>query len=92
MGKSSRHIPQRTCITCRQVTDKRRLVRLVRSGDGAVTVDETGRMPGRGAYLCADCLNGDAGIKNLERALRTRLTAGDKEQIIISARDMLSRI
>jgi uncharacterized protein len=91
LEKNSRHIPQRTCITCRKVMDKRNLVRLVRSGDGAVKVDETGRMPGRGAYLCGDCLTGGTGVKNLEHALRARLTAEDKEQIIISARDTLSR-
>jgi uncharacterized protein len=91
LGKNNRHIPQRTCITCRKVMDKRNLVRLVRSGDGTVKIDGAGMMPGRGAYLCSDCLNGSAGIKNLEHALRAHLTTEDKEQIIISARDMLSQ-
>ena len=44
--------PQRTCIGCREVSDKRQLVRLVRTPEGRVDIDETAKRPGRGAYLC----------------------------------------
>jgi predicted RNA-binding protein YlxR (DUF448 family) len=46
-----KHIPQRTCVGCREVEDKRRLTRLVRTPEGTVEIDETGKRPGRGAYL-----------------------------------------
>ena len=44
--------PRRTCVVCREVREKSRLVRLVRRPDGIVVVDGTGRSPGRGAYVC----------------------------------------
>ena len=44
--------PRRTCVACRQVRDRRELVRLVRREEGIVVVDARGRAPGRGAYVC----------------------------------------
>jgi uncharacterized protein len=52
-GAHARHIPQRTCIACRQEAGKRTLVRLVRTPDQRVVVDTTGRAAGRGAYVHA---------------------------------------
>ncbi len=48
-----RHIPQRTCIACKQERPKRELIRVVRTPDGHVVLDPTGKQSGRGAYLCA---------------------------------------
>jgi predicted RNA-binding protein YlxR (DUF448 family) len=53
-GPRPKHIPQRTCIGCRQEAGKRALIRIVRSGDGQVLVDSSGKANGRGAYLHAD--------------------------------------
>jgi predicted RNA-binding protein YlxR (DUF448 family) len=50
-GQRPRHIPQRTCIACRAEQGKRTLVRIVRTPEGRVAVDSTGRANGRGAYL-----------------------------------------
>lgn len=50
-GSRPRHVPQRTCIACRQEEGKRALIRIVRTADQRVIVDETGRANGRGAYL-----------------------------------------
>jgi uncharacterized protein len=47
----AKHIPQRTCIGCREVQGKRQLVRVVRQTDGRVQLDSTGKAPGRGAYV-----------------------------------------
>ena len=44
-------MPQRTCIACRQAAEKRTLVRIVRSADRRVMIDESGKANGRGAYL-----------------------------------------
>lgn len=48
-----RHTPMRTCIICRQVRPKRELIRVVRTPDGHIQLDPTGKKSGRGAYLCA---------------------------------------
>jgi predicted RNA-binding protein YlxR (DUF448 family) len=48
-----RHVPQRTCIVCRQVRPKRELIRVVRTPTGRIELDPTGKKSGRGAYLCA---------------------------------------
>ena len=89
VAKSSRHLPQRTCIACRKAGEKRGLIRLVRAADGRILVDAGGKLAGRGAYLCRDCLAAGVGGKNLEYALRTRLTEAVKEEIIRAARESL---
>ncbi|HLS88076.1 MAG TPA: YlxR family protein [Sphingobacteriaceae bacterium] len=53
MGRQ-RHVPQRTCIGCNTVRPKRELVRLVRTPAGPVVLDKTGKLSGRGAYVCPD--------------------------------------
>lgn len=52
-GPKVRRVPERTCIVCRQVRPKRELIRVVRTPDGHVELDATGKKSGRGAYLCA---------------------------------------
>ena len=79
MGKRPRrkHVPQRTCVVCRTVRPKRELVRVVRTPEGEVVVDETGKRSGRGAYLCRERGCWETALKRrlLERALKTALTA-----------------
>ncbi len=48
-----RHVPQRTCIVCKQVRPKRELIRVVRTPEGRIELDPGGKKSGRGAYLCA---------------------------------------
>lgn len=50
-GARVRHVPQRTCIACRQEAGKRALIRIVRTPEGRVAIDPEGRANGRGAYL-----------------------------------------
>ncbi len=47
-----KHVPLRSCIACRQKGAKRGLIRIVRTPEGAIEIDPTGKAPGRGAYLC----------------------------------------
>jgi uncharacterized protein len=47
-------VPTRSCVACRTSRPKRELIRIVRRPDGSVELDDTGRVAGRGAYLCAD--------------------------------------
>jgi len=86
MAKSKvrlRRVPERTCVACRARGQKRGLIRLVRTPDGRVEVDSTGRRPGRGAYLCANRACWEAAFKRkaLNRALRTVLTAEEVAQL-----------
>jgi uncharacterized protein len=48
------HVPTRSCAVCRTTRPKREMTRLVRTVDGSVVRDETGRQPGRGTYICHD--------------------------------------
>lgn len=52
-----KHVPQRMCIACRKVRPKRDLIRIIRTPDQTLLIDETGKAQGRGAYLCKqlDC-------------------------------------
>lgn len=71
--------PQRTCIACRTTGDKRGLIRLVRTPEGQVVVDETGKRAGRGAYLCANpaCWRLALDEKRIGRALRVTVAPED---------------
>ena len=86
-----KHMPQRTCVACRKVKDKRELIRLVRLTDGSVEVDASGKKAGRGAYLCgvAECWQAGLQGGRLERVLRTALTADNREQLIRYGKDLL---
>lgn len=78
-----RHVPQRTCVGCRCSTTKRGLIRIVRTPEGSVEVDATGKRSGRGAYLCSrvECWQEALKKDRLSSALRTRLSQGDKEKL-----------
>ena len=67
--------PMRTCVSCRTERQKRDFLRVVRAPDGSVSIDETGRANGRGAYLCADgsCWANALKKKSIERALSAPL-------------------
>ncbi len=71
--------PQRSCIVCRQKSDKRQLTRIVKTPDGVI-IDQTGKQSGRGAYLCAQQPCWDAIEKNgriLNQALKIEIKADD---------------
>ena len=65
-----RKIPMRRCNGCNEMKPKKELVRVVRSPQGEVSLDLTGRKPGRGAYVChsAECLKKARKNKGLERS------------------------
>ena len=68
-------IPMRQCVGCREMKPKKELIRVVRSPEGAVSLDFKGKLPGRGAYVCPDpaCLARARKSKALERALETAI-------------------
>lgn len=63
-------IPQRQCVGCRTMKNKKELIRVVKSPEGEISLDFTGKKSGRGAYLCpsAECLARARKSKALERA------------------------
>jgi predicted RNA-binding protein YlxR (DUF448 family) len=83
MSGHEKKVPIRTCVSCRESSDKKQLIRIVRRTDGEVSIDPTGKMPGRGAYLCGAkrCL--DTAIKKnvLGRALRCEIPERLNEEL-----------
>lgn len=77
-----KHVPQRSCVACRQKFDKRDLTRLVYTAEG-LQIDPTGKQNGRGAYLCSSdgCWKRAHKSNILERALRVSLTQADKQRL-----------
>lgn len=71
----TKKIPMRQCMGCREMKQKRELVRVVRSPEGEVSIDLTGRKSGRGAYICHDheCLKKAIKSKALSRALEVEI-------------------
>ena len=69
-------IPMRMCVGCREMKEKRELIRIVRTPEGEVALDATGKRSGRGAYVCrqAECLRRSIRQKQLERQLEITLT------------------
>lgn len=68
-------IPMRQCVGCREMKAKRELIRVVKSPEGAVSLDFKGKLPGRGAYVCPqkECLARARKSKALERAFELQL-------------------
>ncbi len=76
-------IPMRMCVGCREMKEKKTLIRIVRNPEGEISVDETGKKSGRGAYVCrnADCLRRAIRQKQLERQLQTALSEEVSERL-----------
>jgi predicted RNA-binding protein YlxR (DUF448 family) len=69
---TGKHIPQRTCVGCREVQGKRQMIRIVRRADEQVLIDPTGKAPGRGAYVHVNqtCWQAALNQNRLTHALR----------------------
>ena len=83
-----KHIPQRTCVGCREVLPKRSLIRIVRGPDG-VRVDPSGKAPGRGAYVhnLRSCWEKALG-GSLSRALRVELTETERTELLATLNEL----
>ena len=68
-------IPQRQCMGCRERKEKRQLIRVVRGTDGQVSLDFSGKAPGRGAYICPnpECLKKAMKSRSLDRSLEVTI-------------------
>ena len=68
-------IPMRKCTGCGEMKPKRELIRVVKSPEGEIALDKTGRLPGRGAYVCPDleCLKKARKTRRLERVFSSAI-------------------
>ncbi len=78
-----KHVPQRTCLGCRQVQSKRTMIRVVRTPEGQIVIDRTGKQNGRGAYLCPRQACWQAALKGdrLSQALQVEITDAIKTML-----------
>ena len=70
-----RKIPQRQCVGCREMKDKKALLRIVKTPEGEILLDATGKKSGRGAYVCRDpqCLKKARKSRALDRMLEVSI-------------------
>ena len=87
-----RKIPMRMCVGCREMKPKRELIRAVRSPEGGVSLDPTGKKAGRGAYVCysAECLRRALKQKQLDRALEAKVEEAVSQQLTETMRRLLA--
>ena len=81
-------------MACRQVKEKRKLVRVVRSPRGEIELDVTGKREGRGAYLCPamECLEKALKGKQLEHAFKCLIKPEDRERLAQIGKELLKEI
>ena len=82
-------IPQRSCVVCRTKKDKNELIRIVRNQTNEINIDESGKKPGKGAYICdsLECLEKGIKSKALKRALEVEIP----EEIYENLRERISK-
>lgn len=76
-------VPLRTCIVCHKALSKKEMIRVVRTPEGVVELDPTGRKNGRGAYICGRMEGFERAMKTkaFERALKVQLSADDRDRL-----------
>lgn len=69
---STKKVPQRQCIGCGEMKNKKEMIRILKTPEGEFTLDATGRKNGRGAYLCpsVECFRNAVKGKGLERSFK----------------------
>ncbi|MGE5329115.1 MAG: RNase P modulator RnpM [Deltaproteobacteria bacterium] len=72
----TKKIPNRMCIGCREMKPKKELLRIVKSQEGIISIDTTGKKPGRGAYICfnIECLDKAQKGKRIEKEFETAVS------------------
>jgi len=92
MPAKPRKIPMRMCVGCREMKPKKELLRAVRSPEGEVSLDTTGKKAGRGAYVCynAECLKKALKQRQLDRALEAHLDETANQQLTETMQRLLA--
>lgn len=75
MALQKKKVPLRKCTGCQEMKNKKEMLRVLRTPEGEIVLDETGRKNGRGAYICRclDCLEKARKNKGLERSLKVKI-------------------
>jgi predicted RNA-binding protein YlxR (DUF448 family) len=83
MTQKVKKVPMRRCVGCMEKFEKSKLIRVLRTPEGEVTLDATGRANGRGAYLCrkASCLSKAVKNRGLERSLSMQIPDSVAEEL-----------
>lgn len=78
-----KRLPQRTCIGCLIKKDKNELIRIVKNQKGEIAIDKTGKLSGRGAYLCdnTECLEMAIKSRRLEKSFETKIETDIYEEL-----------
>lgn len=79
----SKKIPLRQCVGCSEMKSKKEMLRVLKTAEGEVTLDTTGKLNGRGAYLCkdAECLKKAIKHKGIERSLKMEIDKSVYERL-----------
>ena len=90
MTSRPKHIPMRTCVACGRTTDKGDLVRVVRTPEGDITVDLSGKLSGRGAYVCRETTCWQRGLEKerIAHSLKTTLSPDQRNALLAASRDV----
>lgn len=83
MNSNSKYVPLRRCMACNEQKEKKNLLRIVKTQDGVLEIDLSGKKNGRGAYICKneECLNKVKKTKRLERVLNISIDENFYESI-----------
>ena len=83
MSAHNKRVPTRTCVVCRQAYPKMQLTRIVRTPDQGVQIDPSGKLAGRGGYLCSNprCWQVAINTRALDQALKTALSEEERQTI-----------
>lgn len=75
MAVQNKRVPLRKCTGCQEMKSKKEMMRILRTAEGEIILDTTGRKNGRGAYVCCsmDCFEKAVKNKGLERSLKVRV-------------------
>jgi predicted RNA-binding protein YlxR (DUF448 family) len=91
LRSKNEHLPQRTCIACREIKEKKALIRLVRTKNGVAEIDIFGKKPGRGAYLCPKKTCWELALRKnrLDYALRMKLNDANRQTLLEYSHNLL---
>lgn len=83
-------VPMRQCVGCQNMVSKRELIRVIKTSEGEIRLDVTGKQNGRGAYICKkkECLEKAMKKHSLERSLKVAIP----DEIYDSLKEELNRI
>ena len=90
---SERKIPLRQCVGCGEDRDKKAMMRVIKTAEGEILLDDTGKKNGRGAYICktADCLAKAIKNKGIDRSLKMKIPENVYDELIKEMNNIESR-